>query len=733
MKRLLALAIVLLSVSASAQNRDYPLPSSGNVTLPLDEYNKLTDLAGKPMVKPDTPPVPYAIKRAELKLRAGNESVAGTVQCDGEVFAKGAIRIPLLSAPAILDASQGGKPLPLEQAGGIQTAILPGPAEFSIMLDAGIPLSIEAGRASFSLPVPMAGSAQLKLEIPGEHTNVRINQGLITSRASSNGQNVIEATLVPGQTTNIWWTTREITAPAAPKEIRFLTDVKTLVSVGEADLRMAILADVTVIQGEPAQFEMPIPSGFEFTGVSGASLESEELQGGSLILKVGDTARRSHQFLISLEKPVAATKADIPVVSLKGAQRDTGELLVEGDGTMELSSTEGGTLKRIDLKEINPYLRSLARHPMHVGFRYHRQPSDPPSLSLSWTRFPDGTVLAAAAERAIVTTLVTSEGRSLTEIKLVLKNQAQPFLRLALPQGASIVTAEVAGEQVKPVQGPDGSRVPLLRAGFRPSGPYNVSFVMMHSGTPFSKKGDSELSLPKMDIPINLLQWEVFLPELYKVKDFGGDAISTLLLPPGSQTIFGQDDESAAVEAKVTRNVVPVQLLPGQVGGILVDPAGALLPGATVSVTNTDTGISRKTTADANGRWVVSGLSSGALRVSAEMPGFQRKTYTDIPYNANRPARINFEMSVASIATQIEVSSASDVALESRRVERDAKKNAPAAFDNQVSLNVVNLQRRVAGVLPIRVDVPHAGNSFRFVRPLVLDEETRVSFRYKSK
>jgi len=39
---------------------------------------------------------------------------------------------------------------------------------------------------------------------------------------------------------------------------------------------------------------------------------------------------------------------------------------------------------------------------------------------------------------------------------------------------------------------------------------------------------------------------------------------------------------------------------------------------------------------------------------------------------------------------------------------------------------------RVAGVLPIRVDVPRAGNSYRFLRPLVIDEETKVSFSYRT-
>jgi len=95
----------------------------------------------------------------------------------------------------------------------------------------------------------------------------------------------------------------------------------------------------------------------------------------------------------------------------KTRQRETGEVLVEGAGTMELTATEGGGLKRMDMKEINPYLRSLARFPLQVAFRYHRQPNEAPSLALAWVRFPDSAVLAAVAERAVITTLVTTEGQ----------------------------------------------------------------------------------------------------------------------------------------------------------------------------------------------------------------------------------------------------------------------------------------------------------------------------------
>ena len=46
-------------------------------------------------------------------------------------------------------------------------------------------------------------------------------------------------------------------------------------------------------------------------------------------------------------------------------------------------------------------------------------------------------------------------------------------------------------------------------------------------------------------------------------------------------------------------------------------------------------------------------------------------------------------------------------------------------------MNVQNLQRRASGVLPVRMEVPRAGTSHRFVKPLVIDEETGVTFRYR--
>ena len=41
--------------------------------------------------------------------------------------------------------------------------------------------------------------------------------------------------------------------------MRLLSDVKTLVTIGDADVRLLSLVDVTLVQGEPTQIDVQIP------------------------------------------------------------------------------------------------------------------------------------------------------------------------------------------------------------------------------------------------------------------------------------------------------------------------------------------------------------------------------------------------------------------------------------------------------------------------------------------
>src|SRR5579863_10231148 len=70
-----------------------PLPDPGNVTLSLDEYNKLVELAAKPPRHTDIAPLPFSIKHCDVNLHVDNDAVRGNVQLEGEVFRKGVSKV----------------------------------------------------------------------------------------------------------------------------------------------------------------------------------------------------------------------------------------------------------------------------------------------------------------------------------------------------------------------------------------------------------------------------------------------------------------------------------------------------------------------------------------------------------------------------------------------------------------------------------------------------------------
>jgi hypothetical protein len=464
-------------------------------------------------------------------------------------------------------------------------------------------------------------------------------------------------------------------------------------------------------------------------------------------LTVNNAAARSHEFLISLIRPMTASRAEVPLIGFDGTQRETGELLIEGQGAMELTATERGGLRRMDFKETSPYLRSLADNTLHAAFRYQKRPSEAPGVALEWARFPESQVLSAVAQRAVVTTLVTSEGRSLTEVKLTLKNRAQPFLKLDLPAGATVLSCDVAGEKVKPVVGADGSRVPLLRPGFRPTDAYDISFVFLHAGAPFAKKGGGELSLPKMDIPIGNLQWEVFLPTQYKVANFGGDPIAAHLLQTSSGGDAAEEPEysAAGLNLPMMSGVAGGAVFIGAAGAVsgrVTDPAGAFVPGAQVIVRNLTTGTLYGAVSGPTGNWAIANVAAGRLQITADVPGF-KKMVRQVEHDASRSSRADLSLEVGSASESMTVTAeASLLKTESGEIShkfstdeirevRPSTPRVPQILPQIASGNVQDLQRRVAGVLPIAVNVPRTGSSYQFVRPLVIDEATTLTFKYK--
>jgi hypothetical protein len=727
--------VIVHALSGAAQELPAARGAVGTVTLPRTDYDRLLDLAGQHPARPDTPPLAAALTRADIRVRVDRAVARATMRIDGQVLRAGIVKVPLIKRATLLEARLADAPMPIVADGDMHSALLNGPSTFSATLDVGMPLTNAPGRGSFVLPVPPAGSATATLDIPGDQADVRVSSGLVLRRASANGRTLVDVTLDPGSATEVWWSTRDSVPSVAARDARILAEVKTLVTIGEPDVRLLTLMNITVVQGEPSQIVVDVPSGYEVTSVSGASVDRTEPRPDGITLFLTNPAQRRHQILISLERQAAggSFKLQTGVPAVPTAQRETGEIAVEGVGTLEVSSGEIPGLRRVDVREVDPALASAARQSLLAAYRYQRLVDVPVVLSLDVRRFPDAAVLAALAERAVVTTLVTSEGRALTEVALSVRNRAQPFVKVALPAGASMLSVEVAGAPAKPVEGKDGNRVPLLRPGFRPDGPYIVSFVYLHAGAPFGKKGDMQMTLPKMDLPIDVVEWELFVPDQYRADRFDGNVLDADLINRSGaydQIGGGYGSGLATGSGSGLAAAAPVIAGPGQIMGRIVDQTGAPLPG--VSVVAEASRQRQSAVTDANGAFVLSGIPSGPIAVTGQLSGFatiQRSLMFD-----QRPRQVDFVMQVGPTSETVTVDAEAPVVgteTEQNTKTRDEIRSIRERAQTEPSANVQNLQRRASGVLPVRIEVPRAGTSHRFVKPLVIDEETVVTFRYK--
>ena len=151
------------------------------------------------------------------------------------------------------------------------------------------------------------------------------------------------------------------------------------------------------------------------------------------------------------------------------------------------------------------------------------------------------------------------------------------------------------------------------------------------------------------------------------------------------------------------------------------------MPGVTVEVGGP--GGVRTAVTDGNGRFVMTNVPAGQTSVTASLAGFSTARYA-FDFD-QRPREMNI---VLQRGRHHGIDHRDRHNADRRRAEppggahdvQTAKQAAAAP-----SQNVVNLQQRATGVLPVRIDVPRAGTSHQFVKPLVVDQETTVKLRYK--
>ena len=95
-----------------------------------------------------------------------------------------------------------------------------------------------------------------------------------------------------------------------------------------------------------------------------------------------------------------------------------------------------------------------------------------------------------------------------------------------------------------------------------------------------------------------------------------------------------------------------------QLNGRVTDESSAVLPGVTVTVTQTDTGFMRTTVTDAAGAWLMPNLPIGPYRLEVALQGFRTYVQTGIVLQVGASPVINTELGVGNLSETVTVEGA---------------------------------------------------------------------------
>lgn len=93
----------------------------------------------------------------------------------------------------------------------------------------------------------------------------------------------------------------------------------------------------------------------------------------------------------------------------------------------------------------------------------------------------------------------------------------------------------------------------------------------------------------------------------------------------------------------------------GQIGGLITDASGGVLPGVTVTAVSQERGFSRNAVTDSEGRYLLPAIPIGLYRILAELQGFKQVTLNDNLVETEKTTRVDVRLEVGAISERVDV------------------------------------------------------------------------------
>jgi hypothetical protein len=492
-----------------------PSDEGATVELPLREYAETARRLGELQRDQGQRVAPRVVLgSASYEGEVTRGALSMTVTLDVTLEGSGLKVVPLIGDDvALLSAKAGGEPIGVTRRPGYHVWITDRTGAVSIELSALVAPRGPRGSIEHAFRAARTPGTELRIRMPGERLEPRFDGAVRNEvRPIADGAEVI-ATLEP--TTEIRMVGFRDLGDGSDRRAKVYAEAVSLLSIDEAAVELFTVVRYNILYGATSAFEIELPEGLDVVSVEGegALRHAVEARGAAAVLR-GETEspiQGGYELSLRLRRKGPRDLFDLRLPRCLGVEREHGWLGVEVPGKLRLEEAARRDLAGIDARQLPGEVASSAVSPILKAYRYHK-PS--PELRLSIERLPEQDLATAMLDRVEARSVLSPEGRLLTELRVTLRNLLRPSLALALPEATRVRSALLDGEPVKPTRDERGRLLlPLKRSrGEERLEPFALEIVLESERPPLGLAGAPKLDLPAMDLPAASLRWTLHLP-----------------------------------------------------------------------------------------------------------------------------------------------------------------------------------------------------------------------------
>src|SRR5712692_2966634 len=134
--------------------------------------------------------------------------------------------------------------------------------------------------------------------------------------------------------------------------------------------------------------------------------------------------------------------------------------------------------------------------------------------------------------------------------------------------------------------------------------------------------------------------------------------------------------------------------------GVVTDQTGAVVPGASVTLTNDATGVSYTAVTTSAGTYTFEAIQIGTYSLAVELQGFKKFVSSGNPVNISEPATINAKLEPGGVTESVEVRASSPI------VQTSTSGNLGTTFEQKTIESLPIIGGRGGNVLDLVLTQP---------------------------